>query len=278
MNPQASLQALPRALTLVGAGRMGGALLRGWLELGVSPEHVLVIDPQPGPEIRDLCAARGVALNPKPPHRAADVLVLAIKPQMLDAAAADLAAHLAPGTLVLSIMAGKTIADIASRLPGASAIVRSMPNTPAAVGRGVTGAAASAGVSSGQRETADALLSAVGGVVWLDSEDLLDAVTAVSGSGPAYVFLLAEALAKAGEKAGLPRDVAMRLARATIEGAGELMYREQGTTPAQLRVNVTSPGGTTAAALDVLMGPDGLARLMERAVAAAKRRAEELSG
>ncbi|MBX9758433.1 MAG: pyrroline-5-carboxylate reductase [Beijerinckiaceae bacterium] len=270
--------ALPKALTLVGAGRMGGALLRGWLDLGVAPAHVLVLDPQPGADLQALCADKGVSLNPPPPHRPADVLVLAVKPQMLDAAAADLAAHLAPDTLVLSIMAGKTIADIAGRLPGASSIVRSMPNTPAAVGRGVTGAAASPGVSPAQREAANALLSAVGSVVWLDSESLIDAVTAVSGSGPAYVFLLAEALAEAGEKAGLPRDVAVRLARATVEGAGELMHVDQATSPAQLRVNVTSPGGTTAAALEVLMGADGLGPLMTRAVAAAKRRAEELSG
>lgn len=273
MNP-----ALPRALTLIGAGRMGGALLRGWLELGVAPAHVRVFDPQPGAELQALCAEKGVALNPPPPHRAADVLVLAVKPQMLDSAAADLARHLGDQTLVVSIMAGKTIADIAGRLPGAAAIVRSMPNTPAAVGRGVTGAVASAAVSPEQRDAAQALLSAVGDVVWLDSEDLIDAVTAVSGSGPAYVFLLVEAMTEAGEKAGLPRDVAAKLARATVEGAGELMYREQETTPAQLRVNVTSPGGTTAAALEVLMAADGMAALMTRAIAAAKRRAQELSG
>lgn len=270
--------ALPRALTLIGAGRMGGALLRGWLDLGVSPEHVLVLEPAPGADLQALCDEKGVALNPQPPYRPADVLVLAIKPQMLDEAAGELALHLAPDTLVLSIMAGKTIADIAARLPGAESIVRSMPNTPAAVGRGVTGAVASAGVSPTQRQCAQALLSAVGGVVWLDNEGLIDAVTAVSGSGPAYVFLLAEALAEAGEEAGLPRDVAMKLARVTVEGAGELMYRDQATTPAQLRVNVTSPGGTTAAALDVLMGADGLTPLLSRAVAAAKQRAAELSG
>jgi pyrroline-5-carboxylate reductase len=269
---------LPRALTLIGAGRMGGALLRGWLDLGVSPANVLVIDPVPGADLEALCAEKGVALNTAPSYRPADVLVLAIKPQMLDQAASDLSAHLAPDTLILSIMAGKTISDISARLPGASAIVRSMPNTPAAVGRGVTGAVASASVSARQKDAAQSLLSAVGGVVWLDSEDLIDAVTAVSGSGPAYVFLLAEAMTEAGEKAGLPRDIAAKLARATVEGAGELMYREQATSPGQLRVNVTSPGGTTAAALEVLMGADGMTALMVRAVAAAKRRAGELSG
>jgi pyrroline-5-carboxylate reductase len=270
--------ALPSALTLIGAGKMGGAMLRGWLDLGLNPGGVTVFDPAPAPEVAALCAEKGVALNPPAPHLPADVLVLAIKPQMLDSASADLAPHVGPGTLVVSIMAGKTIADIAARLPGASAIVRAMPNTPAAVGRGVTGAAASAAVSSQQRAAADALMSAVGGVVWLDSEDLIDAVTAVSGSGPAYVFLLAEALTDAGEKVGLPREIAAQLARATVEGAGELMFREQASSPAQLRVNVTSPGGTTAAALEVLMGADGMTELMTRAVAAAKRRAGELSG
>ncbi|MDP2356084.1 MAG: pyrroline-5-carboxylate reductase [Beijerinckiaceae bacterium] len=270
--------ALPNALTLIGAGRMGGALLRGWLDLGVAPAHVMVIDPAPAADMQALCAEKGVALNPPGPYRAADVLVLAIKPQMLDTAASELAAHLGADTLVLSIMAGKTIADISARLPAASAIVRSMPNTPAAVGRGVTGAVASATITSAQRDCAQSLLSAVGGVVWLDSEDLIDAVTAVSGSGPAYVFLLAEAMTDAGEKAGLPRDIAAKLARATVEGAGELMYREQETTPAQLRVNVTSPGGTTAAALDILMGDGGMTDLMTRAVAAAKRRAAQLAG
>lgn len=270
--------ALPKALTLIGAGRMGGALLRGWLDLGLNPAHVIVIDPAPADDMLALCAQKGVALNPPAPYRAADVLVLAIKPQMLDTAASELAIHLGADTLVLSIMAGKTIADIAARLPAASAIVRSMPNTPAAVGRGVTGAVASGHISPTQRACAHALLSAVGGVVWLGGENLIDAVTAVSGSGPAYVFLLAEALTEAGEKAGLPRDIAAQLARATVEGAGELMFREPQTTPAQLRVNVTSPGGTTAAALSVLMADDGMTALMTRAVAAAKRRAAELSG
>jgi pyrroline-5-carboxylate reductase len=269
---------LPNALTLIGAGRMGGALLRGWLDLGMAPAQVVVIDPAPAADLQALCAQKGVALNPAPPYRTSDVLVLAIKPQMLDTAAGELALHLGADTLVLSIMAGKTIADISARLPAARAIVRSMPNTPAAVGRGVTGAVASQSISTTQRDCAQALLSAVGSVVWLDSEDLIDAVTAVSGSGPAYVFLLAEAMTDAGEKAGLPRDIAARLARATVEGAGELMHREPETTPAQLRINVTSPGGTTAAALGVLMGEDGITELMTRAVAAAKQRATQLSG
>ena len=269
---------LPSSLVLVGAGKMGGAMLQGWLALGLAPSAVSALDPFASQELKDLCAAKGVALNPPAAGlRAPQVLVLAIKPQMLDQAAPDIAPLVGPDTVVVSIMAGKTIGNIADRLP-ASAIVRAMPNTPAAVGRGITGVAASAGVSPAQRAMADALLRAVGAVEWVSDEDLIDAVTAVSGSGPAYVFHLVEALAAAGEKVGLPADIALRLARATVEGSGELMFREPTISAAQLRKNVTSPGGTTAAALDVLMAPDGLEALMTRAVAAAKRRAGELSG
>ena len=268
---------LPRTLALVGAGKMGGALLQGWLNLGLSPGGVSVLDPYPSAELADLCAARGVALNPGQGVSAPDVVVLAIKPQMLTEAAPALAPLIGPGTLVISILAGKTIGDIAARLP-AAAIVRAMPNTPASVGRGITGVAASAGVTQAQRAMTDALLGAIGQVVWVPGEDLIDAVTAVSGSGPAYVFHLVECMAAAGEAIGLPGDVAMQLARATVEGSGELLYREPSVDAGQLRKNVTSPGGTTAAALDVLMGADGLGPLMQRAVAAAKRRAGELSG
>lgn len=268
----------PQSLVLVGAGRMGGAMLRGWVALGLDAARVTILDPHAGDEIRALCAQTGARLNPPEPPASPEVVVLAVKPQVFDAAAAQVAPLVGAGVLVLSIMAGKTIADIAARLPGASAIVRAMPNTPAAVGRGVSGVCASQGVSETQRTMAGALLGAVGRVEWLADESLIDAVTAVSGSGPAYVFLLAECMAAAGEKAGLPREIAERLARATVEGAGELMFQDADTSPAQLRVNVTSPGGTTAAALDVLMAPNGLAALMERAIAAAKRRAGELSG
>lgn len=268
---------LPQSLVLIGAGKMGGAMLRSWLDLGVPAARITILEPFPSGELIALCAATGASLNPSIPPQAPDALVLAIKPQTLDAAAPQIAPLVGPQTLVVSIMAGKTIADIAARLP-ASAIVRAMPNTPAAVGRGISGAFASAGVSADQRAMAHALLGAIGAVEWLGDEALIDAVTAVSGSGPAYVFLLAECMAQAGEKAGLPREIAQRLARATVEGSGELMFREPQTSPAHLRVNVTSPGGTTAAALEVLMGEEGLAPLMERAIAAAKRRAGELSG
>ncbi len=196
---------------------------------------------------------------------------------MLDDAAPTLSALAGPRTLVISILAGKTIANLAARAPQATAIVRAMPNLPASVGRGVTGVAASDAVGESQRATTTALLSGIGQVEWVPDESYIDAVTAVSGSGPAYVFHLVECLAEAGEAAGLPADVARRLARATIEGAGELLHRSP-LDPAILRQNVTSPGGTTAAALEVLMADNGLKPLMKRAVAAAKRRAEELSG
>lgn len=179
---------------------------------------------------------------------------------------------------MLSILAGKRIADLAARLPQDTLIVRAMPNTPAAVGRGISAMAAGPGVGPRERGMAEDLLGCVGRTEWVADEGLIDAVTAVSGSGPAYVFLMVECMAAAGARIGLPPDLALRLARATVEGAGELLFREPGTEAATLRRNVTSPGGTTAAALEVLMAQDGLAPLMERAIAAAARRAGELSG
>jgi pyrroline-5-carboxylate reductase len=272
-------KALPASLTLVGAGRMGSAMLSGWLAMGLRGAAITILEPAPYAELTALCAAHGIALNP-PADRLvpAEVLILAVKPQMLDSAAPTLAPLTGPGTLVISILAGKRIADVAARLPLAGAIVRAMPNTPAAIGRGVTGVAASAAVTARQRVTTDALLGAVGAVEWLDSEGLIDAVTAVSGSGPAYIFYLTECLAKAGEAAGLPADLSLRLARATVEGSGELMRQSPELAPSRLRENVTSPGGTTAAALAVLMGAQGLDPLMREAVSAALRRAGELSG
>lgn len=266
------------SIVLLGAGKMGFALLLGWARLGLAGPNVTVLEPFPSPELETLCASTGARLNPTGEIAEPDALVLAIKPQMLDDAAARIAALAGPSTVVVSIMAGKSIADIAARAPRATAIVRAMPNTPAAIGRGISGAAPNAGVSADQRAVADRLLSAAGEVVWLDAEGLIDAVTAVSGSGPAYIFLLAECLAEAGRAAGLPADLAMRLARTTVEGSGELMHRSPETPPAQLRVNVTSPGGTTEAALEVLMAADGLQPLMTKAIAAAARRAAQLSG
>jgi pyrroline-5-carboxylate reductase len=225
-----------------------------------------------------LCSDRGIALNPAKAAAAPDVMVLATKPQMLDDAAASVNELLGPKTLVISILAGKTMGNLRSRLPGAGALIRAMPNLPASIGRGATGAAASAEVTPAQRAMADTLLRANGLVEWVASEDLIDAVTAVSGSGPAYVFHLVECLAKAGVAAGLPQDLAERLARQTVTGAGELLFQSD-LSPATLRQNVTSPGGTTAAALTVLMAEEGgLEGLMRQAVAAAKQRAAELSG
>ena len=266
-------------LVLAGAGKMGGAMLEGWLKLGLDGAGIVVIDPAPAADMLALCEKAGVRVNPPPAGLTPpETLVLAVKPQMLDAAAAGLEALAGPETLLISIIAGKTVANLQARFPRARAIVRCMPNTPAAVGRGVTGAFASPGLNAGHKSTANALLAAIGGVVWVEDEGLIDAVTAVSGSGPAYVFYLTECLARAGEAQGLPADLAMRLARATVEGSGELMFRDPASQPETLRKNVTSPAGTTAAALDVLMADDGLAPLMTRAVAAARRRAGELSG
>lgn len=269
----------PKSLVLVGAGKMGGAMLEGWLKGGLPGAAVTILDPHVSDAMATLAQSHAIRLNPEPAAIAEpDVLLLAIKPQMLDAAASGLARIAGPGTLVISVLAGKTIADLAARMPRARAFVRAMPNTPAAVGRGITGIAASAAVSQAQKEAAGRLLSAIGRIEWLQDEALIDAVTAVSGSGPAYVFHFVECLTEAGVAAGLPADIAGRLARATVEGAGELLYRDAATGPDQLRINVTSPGGTTAAALEVLMAKDGLQPLLNRAVAAARRRAGELSG
>jgi len=274
----AAAPVLPRSLVLVGAGKMGGAMLEGWLATGLDPRGVTILDPFAGEGVAALCAENGMALNPAAPAAGPDALVLATKPQMLDEAAGPVDAIVGPSTVVISILAGKTIADLRARLPRARAIVRAMPNLPASIGRGATGAAASPEVDERQRLIADALLRSVGIVEWLPSEDLVDAVTAVSGSGPAYVFHLAECLAEAGVVAGLPADLAARLARATVTGAGELLLQSD-LDPASLRRNVTSPGGTTAAALEVLMAErGGMAGLMRQAVAAAKRRAGELAG
>ncbi|WCS28308.1 pyrroline-5-carboxylate reductase [Methylobacterium sp. NMS14P] len=267
---------MPASLVLAGAGKMGGAMLAGWLDAGLDPRRTTIIDPVPARPIVDLCTDRGIALNPPDPEPGA-VLVLGIKPQGLDTAAPGLDRLIGRDTLLVSILAGKTVADLRGRLPRARAIVRAMPNLPASIGRGATGACASSEVTPAQRAAAEALFAANGAVAWLADEAQVDAVTAVSGSGPAYVFLLAETLAEAGIAAGLEPDVARSLARATVAGAGALLDASPAEA-AELRRNVTSPGGTTAAALDVLMRPDGLGALMREAVAAARRRAGELSG
>jgi pyrroline-5-carboxylate reductase len=263
-------------LALIGAGKMGGAMLEGWFSLGLDPQNVVVIEPKPADDIVAL-SMKGVALNP-PPGAISNIgtVVLAVKPQVAADVMPAAAGLTGAGTLVLSIMAGKTLGFLQNALPNA-AIVRAMPNTPAAIGRGVTVAVPNAAVTADQKRRAHALLAASGTVEWIEDEGLMDAVTAVSGSGPAYVFLLAEALARAGVEAGLPEDLAVRLARETVAGAGELLFRSP-LDAETLRRNVTSPGGTTAAALDVLMADDGLEPLMRQAVAAATRRSRELAG
>jgi pyrroline-5-carboxylate reductase len=271
-----SLADIGGTIVLVGAGKMGGALLEGWLALGLDPGKVAVIEPQPSAATAAL-VARGLRLNPNPTDVRAQAIVLAVKPQIAPNVAPALAALAGETTVVLSIMAGRTIAFLARAFGPRAAIVRAMPNTPAAIGRGITVAVANAAVSASQRDLAHRLLAATGAVEWVTDEALLDAVTAVSGSGPAYVFLLAESLARAGAAAGLPPELAQKLARATVAGSGELLHRSA-LDPATLRENVTSPGGTTAAALAVLMGEDGFDRLMEKAVAAATRRSRELAG
>lgn len=270
---------MPRSLALVGAGKMGGAMLEGWLETGLPGPAVSVYDPQVSPAMTALAERAGVILNPPEESRVApDVLVLAIKPQMLEGAAPAIRPLVGAGTLLVSVLAGKTIANLRAALPQARAVVRAMPNLPASIGKGATGAYANEAVGDAQRAVADALLRASGAVEWVSDEGLIDAVTGVSGSGPAYVFALVEALAEAGIAAGLPADLAMRLARATVVGSGALLGESD--LPAEtLRANVTSPGGTTAAGLAVLQrAENGLPALMRETVAAAKRRAQELSG
>ena len=270
------LAGLSKTILLAGAGKMGGAMLDAWVALGLSPANVVVLEPQPSSGIAAL-TERGVRLNP-PRDSVGNVAaaVLAVKPQIAPEVLTALAPFVAGATVVLSIMAGRTLRFLADNLPGA-ALVRAMPNTPAAIGRAITVAIANPRVSPEQRALVDALLSAVGAVEWITDEALMDAVTALSGSGPAYVFLLAESMARAGAAAGLPPTLAATLARATVAGAGELLNRSL-LDPATLRQNVTSPGGTTAAALEVLMAQDGLERLMTAAVAAATKRSRDLAG
>lgn len=276
-SSQGALAGLTGTVVLVGAGKMGGALLEGWLTGGLDPHAVAVFEPQPTPELAAL-ASRGLRLNPEADAvGAAAAVVIAVKPQIAPAAMPAVAPLVGTGTVAVSIMAGRTLDFLARTLPPGAAVVRAMPNTPAAIGRGITVALPNAAVAPAQRALAEALLAATGAVEWIADEALMDAVTAVSGSGPAYVFLLAETLARAGEAAGLPPVLAARLARATVAGSGELMHRSP-LDAATLRANVTSPGGTTAAALDVLMAADGLDPLMRKAVAAATRRGRELAG
>ncbi len=265
-------------LLLLGAGKMGGAMLQGWLDGGLPPGQIVIIDPAPPVETKALIDRHKIVHNPDVTRfETVEVILAAVKPQIMDEVVAGVTSLASQRPLVLSIAAGRTIASFEKHFGSDAAVIRAIPNTPAAIGRGITAMAANANVSAEQAELAQQLLTSIGEVVVVDDETLIDAATAVSGSGPAYVFYLTECLAAAGVATGLPQDVAVKLARATVAGAGELM-RTSGIEAATLRENVTSPNGTTFAALQVLMADDGLEPLMERAVAAAEKRSRELAG
>lgn len=269
---------LSRPLLLVGCGKMGEAMLRGWLASGIAAAGIVVIDPSGATAI---AALPGVSVHKDastlPQDLKPEVMVLAVKPQMMAEACAPLRRLAGADTLILSIAAGKTLGWFADIFGATAPVVRSMPNTPAAIGRGITVAVPNAATSAEQSAIAKALLEAVGEALLAEDEGLIDAVTAVSGSGPAYVFLLIECMTEAGVQAGLPRAMASRLAMVTVAGAGALAL-ESGEDPAVLRRNVTSPNGTTQEALSVLMAEDGLQPLMTRAIASAARRSRELAG
>ena len=263
---------LPPVL-LIGGGRMGGAMLAGWQERGLAPS--VVVDPAPGAAVLATDGVQVVAsVDAVPPVFEPQAVVLAVKPQQADAAAPGLARF--EGAVMLSIMAGRTVAGL-QRLLGSGTVVRAMPNTPAAIRQGITVAFAAPGVDSGQRALCDALLRSVGEVAWVDDEGLIDAVTAVSGGGPAYVFLLAELLERAAAEQGIPADLARRLARVTVSGSGALLAAST-EDAAALRVAVTSPSGTTERALAVLMADGAWPALVSRAIRAATLRSRELAG
>jgi pyrroline-5-carboxylate reductase len=260
-----------RGLVLLGCGKMGSALLGGWLAGGLAKESVWVIDPNPSAWL----LAQGVQLNAPLPARPAVVLV-AVKPQMMGAALPALREMGGGGTLFVSVAAGTTIATYEQILGAATPLVRAMPNTPAAIGKGITALCGNRAASAQDLAMAEGLVAAVGQVVRLEGEHQMDAVTALSGSGPAYVFHLIEALAAAGVAQGLPAEMALKLAKATVAGAGALAEAAD-ESPAQLRINVTSPAGTTEAGLRVLMAPQtGLESLIRSTVAAAAARGREL--
>ena len=266
------------SLVLIGAGKMGGAMLEGWLKAGADPKRIVAFDPNPPAEVLALLQAHGIRHNPAVETVVdAEVVLVAVKPQVMDNVLQPLR-HLAVSKpLVLSVVAGKTIASLSQHFGVDTAIIRTIPNTPAAIGRGITAMFANPKVSESQSALAAQLLQSIGEVVHVSAEEQIDWVTAVSGSGPAYVFWMTECLAAAAEKLGLPAALSAQLARATVAGSGELM-RQSGIDAATLRQNVTSPKGTTYEALAVLMADDGLKPMMEKAVAAAARRSKELAG
>lgn len=262
------------SVLLVGAGKMGMAMAAGWLRAGLRGGQLTLVDPQPHESVSAFAAQHGATVRATLPADAPRVIVLAVKPQVMASVLPDLKAIVGPETLVVSIAAGISSAALAGAL-GTDRVVRSMPNTPAQLGKGITGAVAADAVTGADRDLTEALLAAAGEVVWVKDESLIDAVTAVSGSGPAYVFHLVEAMAAAGEAQGLSPEQSMKLARQTVIGAAALLEADP-SEASQLRQNVTSPNGTTQAALDVLMAEDGLKALVARAVAAARERSEEL--
>jgi pyrroline-5-carboxylate reductase len=255
---------------------MGSALLKGWLDRGV--KAIAVVEPKPSLQLRKWAKAKKIALfhAPSAVKRRPAVCVVAIKPQVLKGEAATLAGFAQSGALMISIAAGTSIGALTGAWGKKARIIRAMPNTPGAIGQGITGVFAAKGVTAADKKRAGSLLAALGEILWVSKEALIDSVTAVSGSGPAYLFLMAEALTEAGVAEGLPRAQAEKFARATVSGAGALLAADRSPASA-LREAVTSPGGTTAAALYVLMAEDGLMGLMKRAVRAARKRAEELA-
>lgn len=264
-----------KKIVLLGAGNMGGAMLAGWLKSGIEGSSVLILDPKVSDAMAAMAAEHGIDVVAAPPEgMTAEIVFLAVKPQIMDAALPPVKSLVGTDTVVVSIAAGKTLSFIEGHL-GEGAFVRAMPNTPAMVGRGVTGAFANAAVTAAQKAAVHDLLKVSGPVEWVSSEADINSVTALSGSGPAYVFYLVECMAEAGRKLGLPADLAMRLARETVSGAGELLHQSP-EDASRLRINVTSPGGTTAAALSVLMADDGMQPLFDAAIAAAHKRAQEL--
>ncbi|WP_419903798.1 pyrroline-5-carboxylate reductase [Kiloniella sp.] len=267
-------------LLLIGCGKMGGAMLQGWLDRGLSGSQVTIVDPSAKASYLDPFKKQGVVavenLNDISDSLSPALVMFAIKPQMMDDAIGDYRRFVKPDTVFLSVVAGKKISFYEDNLGSQAAIVRTMPNTPAAVSRGMTVLYANPNVSEEQKAVCQEFMAAVGETAWLDSEGQIDAVTGVSGSGPAYIFLMAECLAQAGVDAGLPEDLARKLAHTTVSGAGELIHQSD-DSPTQLRINVTSPNGTTQAALEVLMADDGLQPIMTKAVAAATNRSKALS-
>ena len=259
---------------LVGAGKMGVALARGWLDAGLPPSNLIIVHPRPGEALLDLADDYGLTLASEASGLSPNLLIVGVKPQVMDGVLESLAPVIGPHTLVVSIAAGIDLARLASKA-GTQRVMRTMPNTPVQVRKGITGVVPGPEVSAEDRVAIDVLLSASGMVVWLEQEAQLDALTAVSGSGPAYIFHMVEALAAAGKRQGLPDDIADQLARGTVIGAAALLDAVT-TSPTILRENVTSPNGATAAGLAELMGEPGLTELMDRTVSATRRRTEEL--